>query len=284
MVEQLCVPCFMERLHEERAGMLVCRTCGTVTEVINSNGNAGKIGVGVSGRGGSGEGVKQPSLPTSAYATSAYAEMLHGDDLAALDGDHKFARFLCEKAGLEFLEDEPQEIVIGETAIVVRIWVDDHQAYVIRPVSEDKVPTFPGTSIRALKLGQFYASVCAGRLIRPTGAALARWKRRGLLEWGVIGAPPVCIRPLPDDAPLYIAPVWEGIRLLLAVRRLTEPDGMVVPLARDFVRDWCGRDGKEVRRALGWLDRHGWIWRVCRTDVGKPKPMTLWAVAEELGP
>jgi hypothetical protein len=108
---------------------------------------------------------------------------------------------------------------------------------------------------------------------------LARWKRRALVEWGVIGAPHVCIRPLPDDAPRYIAPVWEGIGLLLTVRRVTEPDATIVPLARDFVRDWCGRDENEVRRALGWLDRHGWIWRVAREDVGKPKAMTLWGIA-----
>jgi hypothetical protein len=55
---------------------------------------------------------------------------------------------------------------------------------------------------------------------------------------------------------------------------------MLVPLARPFVRDWCGREGSEVRRALGWLDRHGWIWRAARHEIGKPKPMTLWGIAE----
>ena len=94
LVEQSCTPCLGERLHDERVGSLVCRTCGTVTEFGNDDGNAEKNGVGVSGK-----GVRQPSLLTSAYAATAYAEKVRGDDLAALDADPEFARFVVERGG-----------------------------------------------------------------------------------------------------------------------------------------------------------------------------------------
>jgi hypothetical protein len=285
VAEHPCAVCFKETLHEERDSALFCKTCGTVSEFINSSEKSKEIGIGVSsegasGRGESGEGEIPPSVPPSASTPNAYAEMLHGESLVALDGDPSLGRFIFEKAGLTFLQDEPQPITFGETTVLVRLWVDDHDLYVVRPVSEVKVPTFPGTAIRALKLGQFYASICAGRIIGPTGPELARWKRRALTEWGVVAPPSVVLRPLPEDAPRYVAPVWNRICLLMAVRRLIEPDERLLPLTRSFVPAWCGCDEQQARRALGWLDRNGFIWRAETMDVGKPKPMTLWAIAE----
>lgn len=283
MVEQLCLPCFKETLHEASDSALVCKTCGTVSEFINSNGNAGKSGIGVSGVGESGEGETPSSLPPTASTPNAYAEMLHGKGLVALDGDPGLARFVFDKAGLTFLQDEPQAIKLGDSTMRVRLWVDDHDLYVIRPVTGEKAPIFPGTDIQALKLGQFYASICAGTLIRPVEAELARWKRRALIEWGVVTARAVHLRPLPKDAPRYAVTVWDGIGLLVAVRRLTEPDETEFPLTRSFLPGWCGCEVKVVKRGMGWLDRHRFVWRTRSVPVGKPKPMTLWAVAEEDG-
>ena len=89
--------------------------------------------------------------------------MLHGRNLTALDGDRDLARFVFDKAGLTFIQDEPQAIKLGETKMRVRLWVDDHDLYVVRPVTGEKVPVFPGTEIQALKLGQFYASTSQAR-------------------------------------------------------------------------------------------------------------------------
>jgi hypothetical protein len=56
-----------------------------------------------------------------------------------------------------------------------------------------------------------------------------------------------------------------------------------VPYPRSFVPNWCGCEKKLALRALGWLDRNHFIWRGGTIDVGKPKPMALWAFAEEDG-
>jgi hypothetical protein len=100
------------------------------------------------------------------------------------------------------------------------------------------------------------------------------------MEWGVVASPRLELRPLPEDAPRYVTEAWQGIGLLVAVRRLTEPGETLVPLARTFVSDWCGCDEQEARRALAWLERNGFVWRVGSVDVGKAKAMNLWAVAE----
>ena len=110
----------------------------------------------------------------------------------------------------------------------------------------------------------------------PDGPELARWKRRALIEWGVIAPPAVALRVLPADAPRDVLVVWSGISLLVAVRRLTEPDEMAFPLTRSFVPPWCGCEEPQARRALGWLDRNGFIWRLGRAMFVGRRPMTLW--------
>jgi hypothetical protein len=254
-------------------------TCGAVPPV-SSNGKSSRSGIGVSSKGASGEGETPSLLPPTASTPNAYAEMLHGGNLTALDGDRDLARLVFDKAGLTFIQDEPQAIKLGETKMRVRLWVDDHDLYVVRPVTGEKVPVFPGTEIQALKLGQFYASIVAGKVIHPIEAELARWKRRALIECGFVAAPAVHLRPLPEDAPRYAVTVWDGIGLLVAVRRLTEPDETELPLTRSFLPGWCGCEEKAMKGGIAWLDRHRYIWRAGSVGVGKYKPMTLWAVAE----
>jgi hypothetical protein len=207
--------------------------------------------------------------------------MLQGEELEALDGDREFARFVVEKANLRFRQDEPQTLVLGETSIVVRLWVDESNHYVIRPVAPAVDQAFPGTGTRALKLGQLYASIVAGRLYRPTGPSLARWKRRALAEMGVVPLPTVRLVALPDDAPSYVHDAWEGIGLLVAVRRLVDPEERVLPLCRSFMPLWCGCDGPTWRRSIYWLERNEYVGRAGHEDVGEGKPMTLWWIAED---
>jgi hypothetical protein len=286
VVEILCPSCYRETCHNRRGGDLVCTTCGTVRP-LNSRSSPpeedrrGVNGEGVSSRGASGGG-EPSSVTTSAYAAPAYAEMLSGEALAALDGDREFARFVCAKAGIEFKQDLPQTLVLGDTRFTIRRWLDTNDRYVVRPVAEgERNPRFPGTKTRALILGQLYASVCAGALSRPNGSALPRWKRRALAEWAVIVLPPVALRALPDDAPRYVELIWPMIGLLAAVRRLTEPVETTLPLTRSFVPAWCGCDEPTMRRALAWLERHDYVGRAGHVPVGKAKPMTLWWIAEE---
>jgi hypothetical protein len=265
---------------------LICSECRTVTSASDadhqtSNGIGGS-GRGASGEGGSGEGVTYPSVPSFASPANAYARWLCGDDLAALDSDPDLARFVCHKAGIPFKQDGPQRIRVGESEVTVRLWLDDLDRYVFRAVGQQPKPVFPGTRIQALKLGQFYATVCAGRVIRPTGPSLARWTRRALIESGAVTPPPVWLKPPPDDAPSYIPIFWAMVGLLLSVRLLTEPDERTVPLCRSFMPDWAGYEPLPTRRSLGWLDRHAFIWRSGDVVIeGKAKPMTLWGVAEE---
>jgi hypothetical protein len=281
-IERYCETCLTEPMHERRGGTFICTQCGTVTASLVEPTN----GIGVSDRGASSEGVSDrgdthPSVTTLAYTATAYAEKLCADELAALDGDPDFARFLSTKAGIRFTQDDPQPVALGEQTLTVRWWIDDHDRYVIRAVGEGRSPVFPGTNIQALKAGQFYATLCAGRIIRPTGPSLARWKRRALAEADLIALPSVVLKPLPGDAPPYLARVWLTIGLLVQVRRLVDPDETRLPLEWTFLADWCGCDEIDVRRGRAWLDRHGFIWRAGLVAVGKPKPMVLWGIAEE---
>jgi hypothetical protein len=289
-VEILCGACYRETIHQPRAtGLLVCITCGTVTTVgdrLSMNGtDEGRCGGGDSGVGDSGEGVScegdsETSLTSNAFAADAYANRLHGHGLAALDCDQTFARFVVEKAGMRFLQDEAQAVALGSTSIRGRLWVDHQGHYVLRTVGNE---CFPGSRRRALKLGQLYASVCAGQLVFPTGPMLARWKRQAMVETGAVIAPVVTLEALPADAPPYVPPIWDGIARLIAVRRLTDPDEKTVPLCRSCIADWCGCGELTARRALGWLERNRFIWRAAHVDVRRPKPMTLWGVAESGG-
>jgi hypothetical protein len=176
----------------------------------------------------------------------------------------------------------PQTVVLGGMEITIRLWVENHDRYVIRPVVEgERHPTFPGSKRRSLSLGQFYASGISGRLYCPSGPSLARWKRRALAEWGAVELPPVALKPLADDAPVYVDRVWAAVGLLARVRRAMDPDERFLPLTRSFMPHWCGCDVNTFRRAVIWLERNGFVGRAGREDVGQAKPMTLWWIAEK---
>jgi hypothetical protein len=204
---------------------------------------------------------------------------LKGDALAALDCDPAFARFVMERAGLAFRQDDEQALILGGCSFPVRLWLDRRKVYVLRPAGG--AASFPDTTRRALKLGQFYASVIAGRMIFPTGPALARWKRRALLDWGAVPWPQIVLSPLPADSPSVVVTVWPGIGELLAVRRLTEPEDRLVPLSWAFLAGWCGCDESDIRRALHWLEHNRLIRRAAHIASDYRNPTILWQIAEE---
>jgi hypothetical protein len=299
--ELFCPRCVRVTFHDRRGNGFACleRNCGWITratdlgsslthtsgEVASSRGESsrGESSRGESSRGESGRGVSYSSKPANAYTTSAYTERLRGDDLAAVDRDPEFARFVLARAGLQLGEEEVQNLVIGDLTVSVRVWVDDHGMYVVRPVGDGVTAVFPETKVRALKLGQLYASLVAGQVICPSGPALARWKRRALTEEGGVQPPEVHLRRLPTDAPEHAVRIWEPIGLLLAVRLMTEPDDRLVPLNWTFVARWSGCDENTARRGLGWLERKRYIAKAATVDVRKPRPLTLWWIAEERG-
>lgn len=306
-VERYCPTCLRDTFHRPWGDGWRCEGCGSIVTSFEPNTESPSSPAVRDGRGESGIGDSQPSRPTTAYATTALAasafaggsstEELQGERLAAFDRNADFARCVCEKAGIELVEGKQQTLVLGESSLSVRVWWDDEERYVVRPY---RAECFPGSEVEALLLGQLYASVCAETLLHPDGPELARWKRRALWEAGIVSLPPVALKPLPVGAPLYVREVWAAIGLLVAVRRLIDPDERSLPLTRAFVARWAGCASfarshsivstgdeddpavKVARRALGWLDRHSYIRRVGAIDVGKGRPMTMWAVEEEL--
>ncbi len=84
------------------------------------------------------------------------------------------------------------------------------------------------------------------------------------IEAGALEARPVYLPPLLNPIPNTLA-VYEGLRLLVQVRLLTDPPDEPFTFARRFVADWCGlsldgsRAGIEALRAAGVLEKVGEI-------------------------
>jgi hypothetical protein len=282
-VERFCRVCLAEKFHRESSDGPRCATCGTIPNAWETENATTRPPVVLKVGGGSGRGGSRPSLLTTASATPASATPASADlaearSLEDYDRDPVVARFVCEKAGIEIGESELQMLLLGDSSIPARVWLDDRDRYVIRPHGAS---VFPGSAVGSLALAQVYASVCARRLIQPKGPSLARWKRRALVECGILPLRGVSLQALPSGAPAHVCAIWDAIALLVAVRRIEDPDESSLPLTRGFVADWSGCAQTAVRSALGWLDSRGYIRRVGEEKSGKPRPTTMWAVAEE---
>jgi integrase len=102
--------------------------------------------------------------------------------LVALDSDPEFVRFVCAEAGIEFRQDDPQTTVLGDMAIMIRLWVDDHRRYVIRPVVEgEKDYVVCSTTGRPLDRYRISEKGVAGEAMRKgLGRVTAQTLRRSV--------------------------------------------------------------------------------------------------------
>jgi hypothetical protein len=213
---------------------------------------------------------------TSDRPTPSDSQALSGDDLGRFDGDERFAAFVLERAGLRFVEDERQVWRIAGAELAVRCWHDDRGLYVLRVMAG--WPEAPGPA--ALSMAETFAAAVTGELGRLPVPSLVRWKRRALVEAGLIPAPrQPSLRPLPDDAPERAARTWAAVRHLLAIRRLTEPPGTSFPFSVPWVAGWSGEPERVVLSGKRWLVRHGYLIHVGETPSRFGRPMHLYTAA-----
>jgi hypothetical protein len=109
---------------------------------------------------------------------------------------------------------------------------------------------------------EVYVTRLTGHPRKRSLSEYVRWHVRLAIEAGVLEAPPVYLPPLPSPTRVALK-VYEGLRLFVQVRELTDPPGESFTFARSFAAEWCdvspdgARAGTEAMRAAGILQEVG---------------------------
>jgi hypothetical protein len=270
--------------HAERNGCWCCRACGLENGLEPTAYLS--LSQGRNGRGGIAEAVQVTAEAVSTFrASTAFAvpplPSLHGSELEAYDRNDDFAQLVFDRAGLSLDPSHIQPWHLGALDVAVEAWRDKGAFHRLRLKGSGwpaDVCRRNGKAPKALALAEVFASTWANAPLLPSAPELARWKRRALLLGGFAAPPAVSIAKLPEDAPLDVVATWQGIRELVDVRSLTEPDVDLVPLSAPFLARWCPLDENAVRRAKAWLGRRGFIERAVVAEFGFPRPCVLWKI------
>ena len=197
--------------------------------------------------------------------------VVSGSELSALDADSTLARFIVERAGLEFAEGRPQLWRLSdETISTILERADDGRWRAVLAGHEAPAP-----------LAVIYAAAVSGEFHWLSAAVFTRWKRRALLEAGLVGMPAVSLADLPADGVSDSTRfMWGAIELLVRVRVLGGDRARdALPLSRHFLRRWAPLADRPTRTAMETFERLEYIWRVGRyAKSGGQRPLTLWGV------
>jgi hypothetical protein len=197
-------------------------------------------------------------------------EVLTGQELAALDADETLAQHVLARAGLELVEGVAQVWKLAESELHVRAErAADGRWRVLVAGHDAPAP-----------LAVVYAAAVSGEFRWLGAGTFPRWKRRALLEAGLVGMPDVTLANLPDDASESTRLLWNAIQLLVRVRMLGgERAADALPLSRPFLRHWTPASERGTRTGMETLERLGLIWRVgSYTKSSGRRPLTLWGV------
>lgn len=227
-----------------------------------------------------------PASASSASATGRNIGSLHGQELRDWDRDPEFAEHVHRYIGLWFVQDERQTWRLGELELDVASQVDK-RGYFILQIHEGW-PLMPAR--KELCLAEMYAMHTVGRACSRVGhAAQARWKRRAMIEAGILAEPIVTLAELPNAATADATLVQHLAYQLLLARRVVngygepvEPVGTPIPLSAPFLTGWggAGTDENAIRRGKMWLEKQRFIWQVDSIPgVGARKPTTLWRIS-----
>lgn len=204
---------------------------------------------------------------------------LRGKELEYYDSVAELGCFVfVERAGLRMnLERGARQVWrVGEHELVVSIWLDRNVNYTLW--IHEGWPEKPAP--KALKLAEVYAISTTGELRKLRKPEMGHFKRRALLEAGLVDPPPP-LPPLPDGATDTAVKTWEeAIGVVHAERRLKEPAGTPMALATGRLAKWSGLDEGTVRSGKDWLRRHGFIEKVGEVESGYPRPTYLWKIKE----
>ena len=206
-------------------------------------------------------------------------ELASVGDLARFDARPEFAEFVFERAGIGVGE---VEWPVGDCVLRVRRRVDGRLMHVL-----DVLAGWPSSPVPwSLCLAEVYRVAVTGVLQarRPRDPELARFKRRALIEAGLVRPAPVRLPGLPEDAPASARATWRIIAGLLRVRWLTDPPEEPLPLSVPFLLRWAGdaavTEG-DLTAGKKWLEGHGFIEHVADGPVRYGKRTKLWLVSEE---
>lgn len=124
-----------------------------------------------------------------------------------------------------------------------------------------------------------YAAAVSGEARSLTAPEYGQWKRRLLLECGVVPRPTVSLAALPGDLCAHAHRLWPLIELLIQVRVLGGTAAHdALPLTRRFLRRWVPMGERPVRAAMEDLEAHEFVMRVGTYPVKGIRPMNLWVV------
>ena len=196
--------------------------------------------------------------------------VLSGSALSALDADDTLARFVVERAGLELAEGKAQAWRLSDETISTMLErAEDGRYRAVLAGHETPAP-----------LAVIFAAAVSGEFHWLSAAAFTRWKRRALLEAGLVGMPAVALADLPADISEATRFMWGAIELLVRVRVLGgERARDALPLSRPFMRRWAPLADRPTRTAMETLEGLEYIWRVGRyAKSGGRRPLTLWGV------
>lgn len=128
---------------------------------------------------------------------------------------------------------------------------------------------------RSYSLAEVFAARHSGRTARVQGPVLARWKLLLLHRAGLITPQPVELPHL-DQTDDVIRQVLQGLRLLVGLRRLREPEDEPFAFSRRFARDWCQVSEADAYRAIRQLIADGILHQVGSIPTGHQHPMPLY--------
>lgn len=202
-------------------------------------------------------------------------EVLSGKELALLDTDERFARFVFTRAGLELREGLSQAWTLPQEVLEVAAQRGADGRWRALVAGHD-VPA---------PLAVVYAAAVSGHFHWLGSGVFPRWKRRALLEGGFVGVPLVSLANLPDGVSESTLVVWGAIELLVRVRVLGgEAAKDALPLSRPFLSHWTPASERTTRTGMETLERLEFISRAgSHTKSGGRRPLTLWQarLAEE---
>ena len=127
-----------------------------------------------------------------------------------------------------------------------------------------------------------YAAATSGQVHDLSASEYGVWKRRLLLESGLVPHPAVALAVLPVDAGVHARELWPSIELLIQARLLGgTPADAPLPLTRRFLRRWVPMGERPVRTAMEELIALEFVTLADTHVPNRGWPMNLWCVRVE---
>jgi hypothetical protein len=138
-----------------------------------------------------------------------------------------------------------------------------------------------GIGLKGLDLAELFAWQQTGKYHHLNAAELKLWTLRLFIDMGVIDAPDVERRALPDDLPEDACKDLRKVYCGIVERaRIWKLIGGYMPLTRSFLARWCGVSEDRAGKCMEWLLKHFYLkgGEYLRSDgtVGRTRDNACW--------